>query len=102
MKKEHYSLNENELFILLDSFIKCNRIKEGQKFIYQNEIEVYDDVYGHLKSLWEKILVLSQDHALRNKTVEEIKALCDEIGIKYEDENTLLDETNISTNIKSH
>lgn len=47
MEKEHYSLNENELFILLDSFIKCNRVKEGQNFIYQNEIEVYDDVYGH-------------------------------------------------------
>ena len=37
-----------------------------------------------------------EDYALDvNKTLEEIKALCDKIGIKYEDENTLLDETNI-------
>ena len=37
-----------------------------------------------------------EDYALDvNKTVEEIKALCDKIGIKYEDENTLLNETDI-------
>ena len=37
-----------------------------------------------------------EDYALDvNKTTEEIKALCDKIGIKYEDENSLLNETDI-------
>ena len=30
------------------------------------------------------------------KTIEEIKALCDKIGIEYEDENTLLDDVSIT------
>ena len=30
-----------------------------------------------------------------DKTVEEIEALCDKIGIDYQDENTDLDETSI-------
>ena len=29
------------------------------------------------------------------KTVEEIKALCDKIGIVYQDENSMIDETSI-------
>ena len=37
-----------------------------------------------------------EDYALDvNKTVEEIMALCDKIGINYQDENTLLDDTSI-------
>ena len=37
-----------------------------------------------------------EDYALDvNKTVDEIKALCDKIGINYEDENSLLNETDI-------
>ena len=37
-----------------------------------------------------------EDYALDvNKTIEEIKALCDKIGINYEDENSLLNETDI-------
>ena len=37
-----------------------------------------------------------EDYALDvNKTIDEIKALCDKIGINYEDENSLLDETDI-------
>ena len=30
------------------------------------------------------------------KTVEEIKALCDKVGINYEDENSLLDDISIT------
>ena len=30
------------------------------------------------------------------KTVEEIKALCDKVGISYQDENTLLDDISIT------
>ena len=30
------------------------------------------------------------------KTIDEIKALCDKIGINYEDENTLLDDISIT------
>ena len=37
-----------------------------------------------------------EDYALDvNKTIDEIKALCDKIGINYEDENSLLNETDI-------
>ena len=37
-----------------------------------------------------------EDYALDvNKSIDEIKALCDKIGIHYEDENSLLDETDI-------
>lgn len=37
-----------------------------------------------------------EDYALDvNKTIDEIKALCDKIGIKYEDENSTLNETDI-------
>ena len=37
-----------------------------------------------------------EDYALDvGKTVEEIKALCDKIGIDYKDETTPLDETDI-------
>ena len=37
-----------------------------------------------------------EDYALDvNKSVEEIKALCDKIGINYDDENSLLNETDI-------
>ena len=37
-----------------------------------------------------------EDYALDvNKSIDEIKALCDKIGINYEDENSLLDETDI-------
>ena len=37
-----------------------------------------------------------EDYALDvGKTVEEIKALCDKIGIEYKDETTPLDETDI-------
>ena len=37
-----------------------------------------------------------EDYALDvNKTIDEIKALCDKIGIKYEDENSILTETDI-------
>ena len=37
-----------------------------------------------------------EDYALDvGKSVDEIKALCDKIGIKYEDETTPLDETDI-------
>ena len=37
-----------------------------------------------------------EDYALDvNKTIDEIKALCDKIGIKYEDENSTLTETDI-------
>ena len=38
-----------------------------------------------------------EDYALDvNKTVEEIMALCDKIGINYQDENTLLDDISIT------
>lgn len=38
-----------------------------------------------------------EDYALDvNKSVEEIKALCDKIGITYEDENSLLDDISIT------
>ena len=38
-----------------------------------------------------------EDYALDvGKTVEEIKALCDKIGINYEDENSLLDDVSIT------
>ena len=38
-----------------------------------------------------------EDYALdTGKTVEEIKALCDKVGIKYDDENTLLDDISIT------
>ena len=30
------------------------------------------------------------------KTIEEIKALCEKVGIDYEDENTLLDDVSIT------
>ena len=37
-----------------------------------------------------------EDYALDvGKTIDEIKALCDKIGINYEDEKTPLDETDI-------
>ena len=37
-----------------------------------------------------------EDYALDvGKTVDEIKALCDKIGIEYKDESTVLDETDI-------
>ena len=37
-----------------------------------------------------------EDYALDvNKTIDEIKALCDKIGIKYENENSTLNETDI-------
>ena len=37
-----------------------------------------------------------EDYALDvEKTIDEIKALCDKIGINYEDEKTPLDETDI-------
>ena len=37
-----------------------------------------------------------EDYALDvNKTIDEIKALCDKIGINYEDESSLLNETDI-------
>ena len=37
-----------------------------------------------------------EDYALDvGKTVEEIEALCDKIGINYKDESTVLDETDI-------
>ena len=37
-----------------------------------------------------------EDYALDvGKTTDEIKALCDKIGIKYEDENSTLSETDI-------
>ena len=38
-----------------------------------------------------------EDYALdTGKTVEEIKALCDKVGINYDDENTLLDDISIT------
>ena len=38
-----------------------------------------------------------EDYALDvDKTVEEIMALCDKIGINYQDENTLLDDISIT------
>ena len=37
-----------------------------------------------------------KDYAIDvNKTIEEIEALCDKIGIDYKDENTDLDETSV-------
>ena len=52
-----------------------------------------------LKQNIEHKIVFACDNGERflPKTVEEIKALCDKIGIKYEDENTLLNETDIAT-----
>ena len=38
-----------------------------------------------------------EDYAIdTGKTVEEIKALCDKVGISYQDENTLLDDISIT------
>lgn len=68
---ERIGLNENDLAILFDSYIKCGKELDGKLILKENHIDIYDTPYKN--KLWKEILRLSRDHEYREKIVSSCK-----------------------------